>query len=107
MKKTCNPSVPDFGQNENRSHRNPICPKCGNSDIATGAGRRPGEMSVRCARCKCFIKYLDTKNLTKLKKPRKKKDFTGCVQFIERSAGLHSDVALYVLIESGEVGGES
>jgi transposase-like protein len=73
------------------------CPKCRSSNLATGAGKRPGQMSLRCSECKAFIGY---KNLQKLKKLKRQKRLTPCLELLEKQ-GLSGDVAIFVLSAVG------
>lgn len=91
--------VPDYGD----SSHNHTCPKCGSANLLTGAGRRPGEMSLKCAQCGVFIRYIDTKNFEKLKKLRRRRKFTESVTFIECASGFRDENALFVLSEAGGV----
>ncbi|HEY9892154.1 MAG TPA: hypothetical protein V6D37_10180 [Candidatus Sericytochromatia bacterium] len=93
---TCNPSVTHYG----RDYHKPICPKCGSTNVATGAGRKPNKMSLKCSECKAFIGY---KNLEKLKKLRRQKQLTPCLKLL-KNCGVTSDTAIFVL---GQVGDES
>lgn len=77
---------------ENHSHSD-SCPKCGSANLSTGAGLKPGQMSLRCCDCKAFAGY---QNLEKLQKLRKRKKLTPCLELLEEQ-GLVGDVAVFVL----------
>jgi hypothetical protein len=57
-------------------------------------------MSIKCSDCKAFIGY---KNLQKLKKLRRRKSLTPCLELLEKQ-GISGDVAIFVL---GQVGGKA
>jgi transposase-like protein len=76
------------------------CPNCGSANLSKGAGLKPGQMSLKCSECKAFIGY---KNLEELKKLKRRKRLTPCIELLEKQ-GLSSDAAIFVL---GQVGGES
>jgi tRNA(Ile2) C34 agmatinyltransferase TiaS len=78
------------------------CPNCGSASIATGAGLKPGQVSLKCVQCKAFIGY---KNLQKLKKLKLQKRLTPCLELLEKQ-GLTGDAAIFVLNEVGQLGGE-
>ena len=76
------------------------CPHCGSADLSTGAGLKPGQMSLKCGECKAFLGY---KNLQELKKLKRRKRLTPCLELLEKQ-GLEGDAAIFVL---GQVGGEA
>lgn len=76
-----------------------LCPKCGSSNLITGAGLKPGQMSLRCSECKVFVGY---KSLQKLHKLRKRKELTSCLQLLEKE-GLTGDAAIFALSSLGGV----
>jgi len=41
------------------------CPQCDNQAAKVGAGRRPGESSLGCSKCKRFIKWIPNELLEK------------------------------------------
>jgi transposase-like protein len=86
-------SITNYGKN----YHNPTCPQCGSANLSTGAGRKPGEMSLRCSECKAFIGYRDIGKLRRLQRLRRQKQTTDCLNFIEKHAGLSSDEAIFVL----------
>lgn len=76
------------------------CPHCGSANLSTGAGLKPGQMSLRCGECKRFIGY---RNLEKLQRLRRRKSLTPCLELLEKQ-GIKGDVAIFVL---SAVGGEA
>jgi hypothetical protein len=90
---TCNPSVTHYGED----YHKPICPKCHGDKIGTGGGRKPNEMSLKCRECKAFIGY---KNLEKLKRRRRQKQLTPCLELLEQK-NLTGDTAIFVLSSIG------
>jgi hypothetical protein len=76
-----------------QSTPNPICPHCGSKNIIIGAGKKPGEESRRCGDCKHFLGYTP---LAKLKKARKRKAMTDCLEILEDS-GIRGDLAIFTL----------
>lgn len=75
------------------------CPYCGSANLSTGAGLKPGQMSLKCSECRAFIGY---KNLEKLERLKHRKRLTPCLELLE-SCGISGDAAIFVL---GQVGGE-
>ena len=86
-------------KNENYSH---ICPKCGSANLSTGAGLKPGQISLKCSECKAFAGY---KNLEKLKRIRQQKQLTPCLEFLE-GQNLTGDATIFTLSLAAD-GGES
>jgi predicted RNA-binding Zn-ribbon protein involved in translation (DUF1610 family) len=86
---TCNPSVTHYG----RDYHKPICPKCGSTSVATGAGRKLGQMSLRCSECKHFLGYSP---LAKLKKARRRKELTECLEILQGQC-IQGDLAIFTL----------
>ena len=84
----------------------PICPHCQSTDFIIGAGKKPGQMSLRCNECKAFIGYRDIGKLRRLQKLHRQKRLTECLSFIERHAHLSGQAAIFILSEVGQVGGE-
>jgi len=76
------------------------CPHCGSANLSKGAGLKPGQMSLKCGECKAFLGY---KNLQELKKLKRRKRLTPCLELLEKQ-GLEGDAAIFVL---GQVGGEA
>jgi hypothetical protein len=54
-------------------------------------------MSLKCSECKAFIGY---KNLEELKKLKRRKRLTPCLELLE-SQGISSDAAIFVLSQVG------
>jgi hypothetical protein len=78
------------------------CPHCGSQNIILGAGKKPGETSRRCGDCKHFLGYSP---LARLKKSRKRKELTECLQVLEDS-GIQGEIALFILSLADDNGGE-
>jgi DNA-directed RNA polymerase subunit RPC12/RpoP len=76
------------------------CPNCGSANLSKGAGLKPGQMSLKCSECKAFIGY---KNLQELKKLKRRKRLTPCLELLEKQ-GISGDTAIFIL---AQVGGES
>jgi hypothetical protein len=95
MKKDYATSIPNYG----KSYDNQTCPRCSSISLLTGAGLKPAQISLRYSKCKAFIGY---RNLQELKKLKRRKRLTPCVELLEKQ-GLTGDVAIFVL---GQVGGE-
>jgi hypothetical protein len=94
--KDCATSVAHYGED----YHKPTCRKCDSASVITGAGRKPNEMSLKCCECKAFIGYT---NLEKLKRLRRQKELTPCLELLEKQ-GISSDAAVFVL---GQLGGAS
>jgi hypothetical protein len=71
----------------------PICPHCGSTNLIIGAGKRPGEESRRCQDCKHFLGYSP---LAKLKKARRRKELTECLEILENQ-GIQGYLAIFTL----------
>ena len=106
IKKTCNPSLTrnsskfnssTFSNNEQPLPIEDSCPTCGSASLVTGAGLKPGQMSLKCSECKGFIGY---KNLEKLKGLRRQKKLTACLELLEKQ-GVVGDAAIFVLSLAG------
>jgi transposase-like protein len=78
------------------------CPRCGSTNIILGAGLKPGEESQRCGDCRFFLGYSP---VTRLKKSRKRKELTECLQVLEDS-GIQGEIALFILSLADDNGGE-
>ena len=76
------------------------CPHCGSVNLSTGAGLKPGQMSLKCSECKAFIGY---KNLQELNKLKRRKRLTPYLELLEKH-GISCDAAIFVL---GQVGGDA
>jgi hypothetical protein len=98
MNENCNLSITHYG----RDYHKPICPKCGSGKIGAGAGRKPNEMSLKCSECKAFIGY---RNLEKLKRRRRQKRLTQCLEILEEQ-NLSGDLAIFTLSLAAD-GGEA
>jgi transposase-like protein len=105
-------STPTKGKSSLASHsilsskplRNPVsCPHCGSRNIILGAGLKPGEESRRCGDCRFFLGYSP---LARLKKSRKRKELTECLQVLEDS-GVQGEIALFTLSLANDNGGEA
>ena len=83
------------------------CPRCGSTSFSAGAGRKPGEMSLRCSECKAFIGYRDVGKLQRLQKMRGQKRITDSLEFVGENSGLTSDEAIFLLSEVEQLGGAS
>jgi len=70
-----------------------VCPHCGSGNLKIGAGLKPGEESRRCNDCKHFLGYSP---LAKLKKARKRKELTNCLEILE-SQDIRGDLAIFIL----------
>jgi transposase-like protein len=93
-------SSPTSITNYSENYHNPICPRCSSANLSTGAGRKPGQMSLRCNKCKTFVGY---QNLEKLQKLRRRKSLTPCLELLEKH-GIEGESAVFIL---GAVGGKS
>jgi hypothetical protein len=80
----------------------PICPHCQSTDFIIGAGKKPGEESRHCRDCKHFLGYSP---LAKLKKARRRKELTECLQILE-NRDIRGDLAIFTLSLAAD-GGES
>jgi transposase-like protein len=78
-----------------------ICPHCQSSNLIVGAGKKPGEESRRCGDCKKFLGYSP---VSRLKKARRRKELTECLQILENQ-GIQGDLALFTLSLAND-GGE-
>jgi transposase-like protein len=78
-----------------RIRQNPSenCPHCGSANLSQGAGLKPEQMSLKCSECKAFIGY---KNLQQLKKLKRRKRLTPCLELLEKQ-GISGDAAIFVL----------
>jgi len=80
--------------NENKNHSHIYsCPQCASTNLSTGAGLKPGQMSLKCSECKAFVGY---KNLEKLKPLRRQKRLTSCLELMEKQ-GISGDAAIFTL----------
>lgn len=87
-----------LNHSEYQSNSNQTCPQCGSANLSTGAGLKPGQISLRCSECKHFIGY---RNLEKLQRLRRHKQTTDCLNLIETCSGLTSDEAIFILSAVG------
>jgi hypothetical protein len=81
-----------------------ICPQCGSSSLSCGAGRKPGEMSLKCGECKVFIGYRNVEKLKRLQRLRKRGRLDLCIDFLERHGVTAIEEIVFLL---SAVGGES
>ncbi len=84
------------GQSERKPERRSpqkACPHCQSTNLTIGAGKKPGEESCRCGDCNHFLGYSP---LARLRKARKRKDLTKCLEILE-SQGLRGELALFSL----------
>ncbi len=105
-----------IGKNENHSRRtdsrqleqqrsrsekcNPQCSRCGSENLKSGAGKKPGQESLRCEDCGEFLGYSPIKRLKRL---RKQKNLTDSLDFLE-SCGISNEAAqVFLLTEVGEI----
>jgi hypothetical protein len=96
--------VSQSGQESRRSpQKSPesICPHCGSGNLKIGAGKKPGDESRRCNNCKHFLGYSP---LAKLKKSRRRKELTDCLEILENQ-GIRGDLAIFTLSLAAD-GGE-
>jgi hypothetical protein len=91
--KNCATNITHYGED----YHKPICPKCHSSNLITGAGKKTGQMNLKCGECKAFIGY---RNLEKLKKLRRQKQLTPCLQLLEQE-NLTGDTAIFLLSTLG------
>jgi len=89
----CHKSKQSFGQ---------TCPHCQSTNLIVGAGLKPGEQSRRCGDCKHFLGY---SAVSRLKKARKRKELTECLQILENQ-GVQGELALFALSLADDNGGE-
>jgi hypothetical protein len=73
------------------------CPHCGSQNIILG------EESRRCGDCQHFLGYSP---LAQLKKARRRKELSECLQVLEDS-GIQGELALFVLSLADDNGGEA
>jgi hypothetical protein len=92
-----NQAPQESGNSQNIFQTNQLCIHCGSTDFSTGAGRKPGQMSLRCSECKAFAGY---KNLEKLKRLRQQKQLTPCLKLLEQQ-NLSGDTAIFLLSQVG------
>jgi hypothetical protein len=78
-----------------------VCLHCGSENSKIGASLKPGEESHRCNDCKTFLRYSP---LAKLKKARKRKELTKCLEILE-NRGIQGDLALFTLSLTADGGG--
>ncbi len=79
-------------QSEARSPQK-TCPHCQSTNLTIGAGKKPGEESHRCEDCHHFLGYSP---LARLKKARRRKELTQCLEILE-SQGIRGELALFSL----------
>ncbi len=91
-------SIGDF-QPSRKSRK--ICSHCGRQNIIFGAGKKPGEESQHCGNCQRFLGY---SAVASLKKSRKRKELTKCLEVLENQ-GIQGELALFALSLAAE-GGE-
>jgi hypothetical protein len=90
-------SISNFGKFNHNS-----CPRCGSTSFQSGAGLKPGQESRKCSDCGEFLGYLPVKRLKRL---RKQRNLTDCLNLLE-SCKISSETAqLFVLDEVGAIGG--
>ncbi len=77
------------------------CDHCGSGNFKIGAGRKGGEQSIRCTDCKFFLGYSP---VSRLKKARKRRELTECLQILEKQ-GIQSEIALFTLSLADDNGG--
>ncbi|MBW4549294.1 MAG: hypothetical protein KME25_33535 [Symplocastrum torsivum CPER-KK1] len=87
---------------QGRSLQN-ICPHCQSSSLIIGAGKKPGEESRRCGDCKTFLGYSP---LPKLKKARKRKELTNCLEILEKQGIRGEELTIFTLSLAND-GGEA
>jgi hypothetical protein len=91
-------SIADF-QHSRKPRK--ICPRCASQDIIFGAGKKPGQESQHCGNCQRFLGY---SAVASLKKSRKRKELTKCLEVLENQ-GIQGELALFALSLAAE-GGE-
>lgn len=64
-----------------------------NIESLVGFGKKPGEESRRCGDCKRFLGFSP---LARLKKARRRKKLTECLQILENQ-GIQGELALFTL----------
>jgi hypothetical protein len=80
------------------------CPHCASENLKSGAGKKGGEQSIRCTDCRKFLGY---QPIPQLKRLRRQRRLTDCLNLLE-SHGVSSETAqLFVLSEVSAIGGES
>lgn len=88
-------------KNENCSQS---CPCCGSTNLKSGAGLKPGEQSQRCGDCGEFLGYSP---LPRLKRLRKRQNFTDLINLLESRGVVSEEGQMFILSELGAMEGES
>jgi hypothetical protein len=76
------------------------CPHCGSENLKSGAGLKPGQQSRRCADCGEFLGYSPIQNLKRL---RRRKNLTDCLNLLESRGIVSQEAQIFLLTEVGAV----
>ncbi|NES18577.1 MAG: hypothetical protein F6K41_06515 [Symploca sp. SIO3E6] len=93
--------IPKSGKNLNNPsiipENAPKCPHCGSTSFKSGAGLKPGQESIHCQDCKKFIGYRNILPIKRLKRLKKPKRLTDCLNMIDNWGFKSEYTQLFIL----------